>query len=59
VAVMDDKLKKELTKLGNDAKIHGQVIGLINTMKADKFTDTQMMACGIVITKIMQKRMGI
>jgi hypothetical protein len=55
---MDAKLKKQLEQLANDPRIHAHVIGIVNRMKEEKCSDLDMMATGIVLTKIMQKRMG-
>jgi hypothetical protein len=55
---MDEKMKKELERLINTSKINAEVIGIVTRMKTEKFTDMDMIATGILLSKMIKQRMG-
>lgn len=50
-------MKKELERLINSKKINAEVIGIIGRLKAEKFTDMEMVATGILLSKLIKRGM--
>ena len=54
---MDEKMKKQLEKLINTSKINAKAVEVIMAMKQKDHNDLEIIATGILISKLIKKGM--